>query len=60
MGPLSAAPRAFTIFKRSWGSAALHPRLYAVVRFADFQLAQLLKKILLCFLFLWLLKESAC
>jgi len=37
MSPLSAAPRALIIFEqRSWGSAALHPRLYAVVRFADF------------------------
>jgi hypothetical protein len=34
--PLSAAPRALVIFLTvgSWGSASLHPRLYAVTRSA--------------------------
>src|SRR5258706_9489447 len=36
--PLSAAPRASDIFPHgSWGFAALHPRLYAVVRSADLE-----------------------
>jgi hypothetical protein len=60
MGPLSAAPRAFTIFNRDPGVPLRSTPGFMLSSASRFQLAQLLKKILLCFLWLWLLKESAC